>query len=232
MANEASQDYIWSYYQNEDPSIFDAAHVRLEFIVRLAARLTPGGRPELLNIGVGVGHLERTARARDWPVTSLDPSAESIANLEPLGVVGKVGRIEALPFADEQFDVVVVSEVLEHLTNEDRAAGLAEIRRVLKPNGHLLGTVPYRELLAENRAVCPQCHHHFHRWGHTTSFDLERVRHELSPHFIPVACRRTAFVQYRGRSLGGKLKSLLRLLMAKCGARVAVPNIYFAGRKS
>jgi SAM-dependent methyltransferase len=45
-----------------------------------------------------------------------------------------------LPFADGAFDVVICSEVLEHL--HDYPAALREIRRVLKPGGRFAPTVP------------------------------------------------------------------------------------------
>ncbi|MCO1334080.1 class I SAM-dependent methyltransferase [Microbulbifer sp. OS29] len=45
-----------------------------------------------------------------------------------------------LPFADESFDVVICSEVLEHI--EDYKLVLAEIDRVLKPSGIFAATVP------------------------------------------------------------------------------------------
>jgi SAM-dependent methyltransferase len=48
--------------------------------------------------------------------------------------------LEGLTFADESFDVVLTSEVLEHVVDLDRA--LAEIRRVLKPGGLHVFTVP------------------------------------------------------------------------------------------
>jgi SAM-dependent methyltransferase len=165
-------------------------------------------------------------------VHALDPSPESVAALVGSGIAAQIGRIESMPFADGHFDCVVASEVFEHLSVAQRAQGLEEIRRVLKPGGYLVGTVPYCEILKDNLAICPKCQHVFHRWGHTTSFDLAQVRGELAPHFKTVTCRRTAFVQFAGRSLAGKFKSLARLVLGKCGASIAVPNILFTGRKS
>lgn len=46
----------------------------------------------------------------------------------------------ALPYASQSFDMVLLTEVLEHL--EDESLALQEIRRVLKPGGWLLVTVP------------------------------------------------------------------------------------------
>jgi ubiquinone/menaquinone biosynthesis C-methylase UbiE len=47
-----------------------------------------------------------------------------------------------LPFADDSFDKVICSEVLEHIP--DYRGALAEIRRVLKPGGLLCASVPRR----------------------------------------------------------------------------------------
>jgi SAM-dependent methyltransferase len=50
------------------------------------------------------------------------------------------GTIYALPFPDDYFDGVILSEILEHL--DDDVAGLREVRRVLKPGGVVAITVP------------------------------------------------------------------------------------------
>ncbi len=50
------------------------------------------------------------------------------------------GNIYALPFPDNSFDGVILSEILEHV--DDDVAGLREVRRVLKPGGVAAITVP------------------------------------------------------------------------------------------
>ncbi len=52
-----------------------------------------------------------------------------------------VGDAQKLPFASESFDTVFCSQVLEHVPEPWKA--LAEMRRVLKPGGHLILTVPH-----------------------------------------------------------------------------------------
>ena len=47
---------------------------------------------------------------------------------------------EPLPFDDESFDVVVLGELLEHLPLPRRT--VAQARRVLRPGGRLVGSVP------------------------------------------------------------------------------------------
>jgi len=57
-----------------------------------------------------------------------------------LGRGGVCGNAEALPFADNTFDAVAAFDVVEHCADEQQA--LAEMRRVLRPGGALLMSVP------------------------------------------------------------------------------------------
>ncbi len=232
MGIEPSQQHIWSHFQHEGASgVFHASHARHAAILRKIRRLVGAARPVVLNVGVGDGNFERQAQRLGWIVYALDPDPVAVGRLRGEGIEAKAGSIDAIPFADQQFDVVVASEVLEHLSDEQRRAGLREIARVVKPDGYFLGTVPYREDLEMNVAVCPQCRHVFHRWGHAATFDVANVRAELGICFGEIACRTTAFVEFAGRPLAGKLKSLVRLLLANCGAAIAVPSIFFVAGK-
>jgi ubiquinone/menaquinone biosynthesis C-methylase UbiE len=67
------------------------------------------------------------------------------------------GDVEALPFADASFGTVLCTEVLEHLPRPD--AALAEIRRVLRPGGVLVGSVPARSAIWRLRFLSSTCPH-------------------------------------------------------------------------
>jgi SAM-dependent methyltransferase len=232
MTAPADQQKIWAHFQNAAPESFAAARPRLEFLLRQIARRTSGiEKPVVLNIGIGEGYFERQASRRGWQVESVDPDEQAVARLVAEGISARVGLIEQLPLADASVDFVVASEVLEHLTQPQRAAGLAEMARVLRPGGWLLGTVPHGENLAEQQAVCPRCGEIFHRWGHQASFTRADVRTMLQPHFAVEAIGRTALVDLWGRGLRGFIKGALRIALARLGEPIAVPTIWWIARR-
>jgi ubiquinone/menaquinone biosynthesis C-methylase UbiE len=55
----------------------------------------------------------------------------------------RVADVEALPFSNASFDAAFVTEVMEHLAEPTKV--LREIRRVLKPDGWLLTSLPNRD---------------------------------------------------------------------------------------
>ena len=114
--------------------------------------LHPGDR--VLDLGAGLGRHAFEAARRGGIVTALDYSTDELVSVRnTFAAMAAAGEITAdrfggvlrgdatrLPFPDDAFDRVIVSEVLEHIQDDVRS--LAEIARVLQPGGTLAATVP------------------------------------------------------------------------------------------
>jgi 2-polyprenyl-3-methyl-5-hydroxy-6-metoxy-1,4-benzoquinol methylase len=114
-----------------------ALHDHIAFITKAA-----GDRGvEVLDVGCGSGTLLGLLKQRGFRVNGLDFSAEAaaIAKAEN-GVDVAVGSLEEAHFPAESFDVVTLFHVMEHVTNPRLV--LAEVSRVLKPNGAAILQVP------------------------------------------------------------------------------------------
>lgn len=98
----------------------------------------PGRR--VLDLGCRFGALTR-AYAEGNHVTGVDVDREALAQAAKLGIETRWADVEEpLPFEDASFDVVVAGELVEHLREPERL--VAEIRRVLRPGGRFVGSLP------------------------------------------------------------------------------------------
>ncbi len=126
-----------------------------------ATREACAGRahPRVLDIGAGMGGFLVAARRNGIAAVGIEPHADycRITRLraaryhQPPGLLRAVG--ERLPFRDKTFDVIWAQDILEHVA--DPARILAEIRRVLKPDG-----VAY--VTAINRFAWRDPHYHLY----------------------------------------------------------------------
>ncbi len=89
-------------------------------------------------------------------------------DLNPLGVEYargrghadvQVARVEEIPFPDACFDLVTCLDVIEH--TPDDVVSLRELRRVVRPGGWLVATVPAYQLLWSSHDVA---NHHYRRY--------------------------------------------------------------------
>jgi SAM-dependent methyltransferase len=164
--------------------------------------------------------------ALGYRVSSLDLDAPTVERMSARGVRAHLGLIEQMPFDAGSFDVVVTSEVIEHLSDEQRQKALAEVHRVLRPGGVYLGSVPCDEDLETSACVCPQCGARYHRWGHERSFTPQTLTKELAPWFEMRCCYATAFPGFR-RSLPGQIKAVIRVILARFRVAIALPTIFW-----
>lgn len=112
-------------------------------ILKQREKVVPQARGRVLEIGMGAGHNLPYYRAEQVErIVGIDPCSASWALAQPratsLGVPLEFieGSAESIPLPDEEFDTVLMTYSL--CTIPDAQAALQEIRRVLKPGGHLV----------------------------------------------------------------------------------------------
>ena len=99
-----------------------------------------GRGKRVLDLGCRAGALTRHFLEGN-EVVGLDVNRTALAKAEALGIQPVQANVEEpLPFEDASFDAVVAGELFEHLQFPD--ALVAEIRRVLRPGGVIVGSVP------------------------------------------------------------------------------------------
>ena len=135
MKNMLSR-YYENFHRERDKQGTVLDSHRVAFIVN-----NVGTRNRVLDAGCRYGDLTRLfSEHNDVMGIDIDKHA--------LEICGRAGNIQTsvqnlncrLAFSDMAFDVVVMSEVLEHLPYPDIT--LSEIARVLRPGGRLIGSVP------------------------------------------------------------------------------------------
>jgi len=104
-------------------------------VVDLVAHATPAGGT-VCDLAAGTGIFTRQLLAHGLDVTAVEPvdGMRRQFHLDTPGGHVVDGTAEALPFHDSSFDVVTVAQAFHWF---DAPVALAEIRRVLRPRGHL-----------------------------------------------------------------------------------------------
>jgi SAM-dependent methyltransferase len=91
----------------------------------------------VLEVGGGEGELsERVLRELGAEVIGIDQSEAMVEMQRSRGIDARVGDVQALPLEDGEFDVAVAAWMLYHVADLNQA--LAELARVLKPDGRLV----------------------------------------------------------------------------------------------
>lgn len=117
-------------------------------------RLRVGARTRFIDVGAGAGRHSYEALRRGADVTAFDLDEVELKGVdemfEAMRLEGQVpasasstvqaGTILDMPYADASFDVVLASEILEHVPEDEQA--ISELVRILAPGGTLAVTVP------------------------------------------------------------------------------------------
>lgn len=112
---------------------------RDEWLARQANNLANGSK--VLDIGAGgCPHREKFNHCEYSTQDFVQLSDSQIQNQEGYGKIDFVSDILDIPVPDQSYDVILCSEVIEHVP--DPVSAIKEFSRILKPGGSLLITAP------------------------------------------------------------------------------------------
>ncbi len=145
---------IWKEPRRFQRMLADQVRPRLEYF----DRVTKGWQGIVtLDLGCGGGFMSEALARRGAQVIGVDPSraaldaAQAHAEAQGLVITYREGVGEAIPLPDTSVDRVVCVDVLEHV--QDVGKVIAEIRRVLRPDGLFMFDTINRNLLARFMVV-------------------------------------------------------------------------------
>ncbi len=164
---ELKSVYADEYYAREKPLFIDRQVKDLEWWNTVYDErydtfesLLPPTRRKVLDVGCGPGYFLKRGADRGWNALGIEPSKQACAHARRQGI--EVLNIflddDGLTAGDEKFDVVHLSEVLEHVSNPARICRVA--RSLLTPGGILCVVVPndynaFQQLLRERLEFQP-----------------------------------------------------------------------------
>lgn len=224
---------MWSYLQVDRREERIKVNVRQDYVMQITKRqLAKTNGKMVLEVGVGDGYLlSGLAHDKTLNCIGVDISEDNVrvCNLEHGKTNLKFNLIDesgTLPFDDECFDLVVMSEVLEHMPDTELQKSVSELRRVLKPKGRAVITFPSNEKLEDNECKCPECGLLFHKVGHKQSWNRRKIETMFSN--LRISVTRERFWRWKGNGFvekcGGWMMWLLRTIALKSGHRLSIPT--------
>ena len=114
----------------------------------IVVKLLDDIRGKVLDIGVGYGYIEEIVKKKLLPLEffGIDISKYSVDQMRrKYGDRYRLGVATNIPFKKNTFDCILLLDVIEHITKDDASKVYSEVRRVLKPNGYLILSVPINE---------------------------------------------------------------------------------------
>lgn len=147
----------------------------LKYRLPLLESMIPDGINDIIDVGCGNGIITNVL-SKKYDVTGVDSSEKALKFIEGKSVQSQINSI-SLP--DKCADLVLCSEVLEHLPSEVLYKGVEELIRISKK--YILISVPNQELLKAYFVECSNCGHKFHATEHVNSFTSKKLANLFEP---------------------------------------------------
>lgn len=136
-------------------------HLGLRYRARKILKFIGNRKQKILDLGCGPGYYSIALVKKGNDVTGIDISedkiniAKQVAKENKINVNFLVGDARKIPFKDNTFDLVICSEIIEHVKEDKKV--IKEILRILKKRGRFIITTPADS--KENRKIYKKMNH-------------------------------------------------------------------------
>jgi len=169
-----TQDYPASIFGILAASIMKNGRAIIDAGMRHLPKAKAGKR--LLDLGCGNGAFLLRARSASWAVVGVDPDPKAVETACRQGLDVRLGGLESLDSSIEQFDVITLRHVIEHVHHPVEV--LQACYRLLKPGGFLWLETP--NLMSEGHRLYGANWIHLDPPRHLVLFTLKSMCNALS----------------------------------------------------
>ena len=172
LIKDKNTGHFWDKKFENTVSYFDEDGMTKDR-VKIAASFIPNKKVKILDIGAGMGLIEQYLKIinKNYEIYGIDISQISVNFLNKhFNGKFKKGSLYNMNFKENSFDAVLALEVLEHVPPFKIIGVLKNIKKILKPRGIFIGSVPLNEKV----------------WGiknnensHLREYSLELIKKEL-----------------------------------------------------
>lgn len=132
----------------------------MEYILRRFKTAQPNGTLRILEVGCGRGWLSNLA-SQYGSVEGIEPVAGVIDHARKMfpHIRFEAGTAETVLKRTDfsPYDVVLCSEVIEHVPDPEKQAFLDELKQLLTPEGYVILTTPRGEMWERWKTIAPPC---------------------------------------------------------------------------
>jgi SAM-dependent methyltransferase len=157
------------YYNQKEFWGADKSPDEIERITTIISMI-PEQVVSILDAGCGDGAVSNGLIDSYESVYCMDISEEALKHAKGNKVLGS---LESIPFEESRFDLVISSEVLEHLPDAVYHKTVSEVSRVA--GKYIMISVPNDEPLEDTYALCNSCGNQFNVWHHVRRFNVKNV---------------------------------------------------------
>lgn len=173
ISNLSSEDLL-AFYENEAKEVPIFGSLREISLAENIAQVLPRSFSNLIDVGCGEGYLlyalQKRWRNAQYFGLDLTQGRITVTQKNVPSVFLLRGDVLHLPFPDNAFDIVICSELLEHMEAYQQV--VEELLRITRKR--LIITVPNELPLV--KIMCPKCKATHYYDGHVNYFTAEKLR--------------------------------------------------------